>query len=139
LDGTERCLQAPRLAHPRDDIRVPSIAQPHQGTSYNPLAAAHEELLSSALKAEVERTEAAEKQKEWAEKVEKAQSAARAEEVSGVPAGMSVGNGEEGSDEEEWGGVLVPVKRPERKTRQQRAKAAKLLEEVQVQLWSSAK
>jgi nucleolar protein 53 len=107
---------------------------PHQGVSYNPLASAHQDLLRSAHEIEARREKEAEKNEEWTAKMEKARRAALVEHTPGVPVGMTVSVGDDdddgdGGDNNEWSGIQ-PTKRPERKTKKQRAKAAKILAEV---------
>ncbi|KAF7345354.1 Ribosome biogenesis protein NOP53 [Mycena venus] len=64
-DGLEtvqpKKVKVPVHSHPRDKIEVPAILEPHQGTSYNPPAVAHQELLLKAHEIEEKRVEKAAK------------------------------------------------------------------------------
>jgi nucleolar protein 53 len=124
--------QVPVHSHPRDKIEVPAILEPHQGTSYNPPAEAHQELLLKAHELEEKRVEKAAKLAEVRDKFHRAK--LDVEEVTvGVPAGMKVDDGEgmEKAEEDEGEKEEIPRKKmPERKTRAQRNKAAKVLMQV---------
>ena len=123
-------LQRPTTAQIRDIIEIPAIDEPHQGSSYNPPVEAHTELITKANQAEEKRFEEAERLKAIKEKI----SGAVGDGVpgqDGVPAGMVVDENV-GSDEEDAVDVDVPLwkKLPARKTKQQRAKAARQIAEV---------
>ncbi|KAJ7221896.1 ribosome biogenesis protein Nop53/GLTSCR2 [Mycena rebaudengoi] len=132
-DGMEtvqpKKVKVPVHSHPRDKIEVPAILEPHQGTSYNPPAEAHQELLLKAHELEEKRVEKAAKLAEVRDKFHRAK--LDVEEVTvGVPAGMKVDDGEgmEEAEEDEGEKEEIPRKKmPERKTRAQRNKAAKVL------------
>ncbi|KDQ56539.1 hypothetical protein JAAARDRAFT_131965 [Jaapia argillacea MUCL 33604] len=129
-DGLEhlkkRKAKPANAPHPHSLIKVPAVAEPHQGASYNPPVSAHQELLRTAHEIEERRVKEAEKLKAWSEKMEKARKVAAEEaERVGVAPGMTVGIVEEDGVEAEAEEVIVK-KAPERKTKQQRNKAAKL-------------
>lgn len=118
------------LSHPKDVIAVPAISEPHQGTSYNPPADAHQALLLQAHEKEERRIRDAEKLAEVKEKIESARR--QVEEVNpAVAPGMKIDDIVQ--DEEDLGedAEEVPGKKPPpRKTQSQRKKAARLLAEV---------
>lgn len=123
-------LQRPTTAQIRDIIEIPAIDEPHQGSSYNPPVEAHTELITKANQAEEKRFEEAERLKAIKEKI----SGAVGDGVpgqDGVPAGMVVDENVD-SDEEDAVDVDVPLRKklPARKTKQQRAKAARQIAEV---------
>lgn len=120
--------------HPRDIIEVPAIVEPHQGTSYNPPAGAHSELLIKALETEEKRLKDAEKLAEVKMKIEGALREPDVMDIS-VPPGMTVSavspDDEDEQDVEAEQDEDIPRKKmPQRKTKAQRNKAAKLLKEV---------
>ncbi|KAH7337530.1 ribosome biogenesis protein Nop53/GLTSCR2 [Rhizoctonia solani] len=100
------------------------VVYPGAGTSYNPTYEEHQELLRTALERETKRLESLEK----AEEVRKRMEAAREKKGDGTVEGMIVDDGEEseGDVQEER---PDPVKPPQRKTAQQRKKAARVLAE----------
>ncbi|KAF7357047.1 Ribosome biogenesis protein NOP53 [Mycena venus] len=103
--------QVPVHSHPRDKIEVPAILEPHQGTSYNPPA----------------RVEKAAKLAETKAKIDQATVEA-GDEVLGVPPGMKVDEPlPVDEDEDPSAAEVIPKKMPERKTKAQRNKAAKVL------------
>ncbi|KAF7309510.1 Ribosome biogenesis protein NOP53 [Mycena indigotica] len=114
-DGLEtvqpKHIKAPKHSNPRDAIEVPAIVDPHQGTSYNPTPDAHNELLRAAVEAKFERAKDN-----------------FVEDVPGVPSGMKVDEPVNDSEEDEETEV-VPKSIPQRKTKAQRNKAARLLAE----------
>lgn len=123
-------LQRPTTAQIRDIIEIPAIDEPHLGSSYNPPVEAHTELITKANQAEEKRFEEAERLKAIKEKI----SGAVGDGVpgqDGVPAGMVVDENVD-SDEEDVVDVDVPLRKklPARKTKQQRAKAARQIAEV---------
>jgi nucleolar protein 53 len=126
-------VEAPILPHPRDVIEVPAIAAPHHGTSYNPPAAAHQELLLKAHEIEERRVREATKLAAVKEKMDQGWKAEAENSNEGVAAGMMVDSTTPETDDDDITGVgeVRPTnRRPERKTIQQRKKAAKLLAEV---------
>jgi len=121
----------PVFAQTRDLIETPAIVEPHHGTSYNPPVDAHQELLEKAASLEVKRLRDAEKMAEVKTKMEQAKLTAEEYDMS-VAAGMKVQElyGEEGKEPGEGGEVLISTKKvPERKTKAQRNRAARLLAE----------
>lgn len=105
--------------------------EPHQGTSYNPPVDAHQELLEKAASLEMKRLRDAEKIAEVKTKMEEAKLTQEDYDMSVAP-GMKVQelHGEE-EQSEEGEEVSVSTKRvPERKTKAQRNRAARLLAEV---------
>ncbi|KAJ6485690.1 ribosome biogenesis protein Nop53/GLTSCR2 [Mycena sanguinolenta] len=128
-DGLEtvqpKKVKVPVHAHPRHTIEVPAILEPHQGTSYNPPADAHQELLLKASEIEGKRVEKAAKLAETKAKIDQATVEA-GDETSGVPPGMKVDLIVE-DDEDPASTEVIAKKMPERKTKAQRNKAAKLL------------
>ncbi|KAJ7777431.1 ribosome biogenesis protein Nop53/GLTSCR2 [Mycena metata] len=129
-DGLEtvqpKKVKVPVHSHPRDKIEVPAILEPHQGTSYNPPADSHQELLLKAHEIEQKRVEKAAKLAEMKEKFDKAKLDAP-EEVLGVPSGMKVDDLMPAEDEDTVMEEPIPKKMPQRKTKAQRNKAAKVL------------
>jgi nucleolar protein 53 len=123
-------MQAPVHPHPRDTIDVPAVIVPHQGTSYNPAANHHRELLLQAHETEEQRVREAEKNAALKEKMENARR--EAVEEHWAP-GMAIDQGIPAQDHDESGGdakELPAKKMPQRKTQAQRKKAARLLAEV---------
>jgi nucleolar protein 53 len=133
LPGTRLIwVQAPKHVDPRDAIALAAISDPHQGTSYNPAVDAHTALLDAARIAEEQRL--ADTQR-FAGIKEKFASASAPPHAPDVPPGMVVaaGDGADEEDDEEpegWAGVRAPRAVPKPKTKQQRARKLKLLEEV---------
>ena len=124
-------LQRPTTTQIRDIIEIPAIDEPHQGSSYNPPVGAHTELITKANQAEEKRFEEAEKLKAIKEKI----SGAMVDGVpghDGVPAGMVVDENAGSDDDNDRVdvGVLLRKKMPARKTKQQKAKAARQRLEV---------
>ncbi|KAJ7272728.1 P60-like protein [Mycena haematopus] len=128
-DGLEtvqpKKVKVPVHSHPRHKIEVPAILEPHQGTSYNPPADAHQELLLKASEIEGKRVEQAAKLAETKAKIDQATVEA-GDETLGVPSGMKV-DLVAMEDEDPAGTEVIPKKMPERKTKAQRNKAAKVL------------
>ncbi|KAJ7089368.1 ribosome biogenesis protein Nop53/GLTSCR2 [Mycena belliarum] len=127
-DGLEtvqpKSVKVPVHGHPRDKIEVPAILEPHQGTSYNPPADAHEELLRKAYELEEKRVEKASKLAQTKAKIDAAKVDVE-DAPLGVPPGMKVDelvDEEDGEPTEEITKVMPP-----RKTKAQRNKAAKVL------------
>ncbi|KAJ6607012.1 ribosome biogenesis protein Nop53/GLTSCR2 [Mycena sp. CBHHK59/15] len=129
-DGLEtvqpKKVKVPVHSHPRDKIEVPAILEPHQGTSYNPPAEAHHELLLKAHEAEAKRAEKAAKLAEAKAKFHQAKLDVE-EVVVGVPSGMKVDEPVDDDEEDAEPTEEIPRKFPERKTKSQRNKAAKQL------------
>ena len=108
--------------------------EPHQGTSYNPPVNAHQELLEKAASIEMKRLRDAEKMAEVKTKMEDAKLTQEDYDMSVAP-GMKVqelyGEEEEEEQPEEDEEVSASTKRvPERKTKAQRNRAARLHTEV---------
>ncbi|KAF9531185.1 ribosome biogenesis protein Nop53/GLTSCR2 [Crepidotus variabilis] len=132
-DGLEtvekRMPKAPVVAKTTDLIDIPAVVEPHQGTSYNPPVLAHHELLLKAASVEEKRVQDAEKLAEVRTKM----AAARIEEDEqnlGVAKGMTV---QKVDDEDEDTSAVdqetIVKAASTRKTKSQRHKASKLLEE----------
>jgi nucleolar protein 53 len=123
--------QVPAHAHPRHKIEVPAILEPHQGTSYNPPADAHQELLLKAHGIEEKRIEKAAKLAETKEKIDQATVEA-GDETPGVPPGMKLDEPVpiDIDEDEEASAEVISKKMPERKTKAQRNKAARVLAQV---------
>ncbi|EAU83781.2 hypothetical protein CC1G_07516 [Coprinopsis cinerea okayama7 len=134
-------VKPPVLPQPRAQIEVPAVAEPHQGTSYNPPVEAHQELLLQAHEAEAKRVAELEKMAETKRKMEGAlREVDPEEEDMSVPPGMKVdlpGEGDDGKDDEEGGegegeGEEVPVapkKQPKMKTKADKNRAARVAAE----------
>ena len=122
-------VKAPSTSHPRSVIELPAILTPHQGTSYNPLANAHQDLLRAAHEVEEEETKDADKGRDVHERMAQAR---RVGEVTqeGLPPGMTLHGVEEEEEEETAIPLVKPA--PVRKTKQQRRKAQRVLEEVRL-------
>ncbi|KAJ7319264.1 ribosome biogenesis protein Nop53/GLTSCR2 [Mycena albidolilacea] len=134
-DGLEtvqpKKVKVPAHAHPRHKIEVPAILEPHQGTSYNPPADAHQELLLKAHGIEEKRVEKAAKLAETKEKIDQATVEA-GDETPGVPAGMKLDEPVpiDIDEDEDASAEVISKKMPERKTKAQRNKAARVLIQV---------
>jgi nucleolar protein 53 len=131
LEGMEQLrkkkIKPPVQRHPREDIQVPAIHEPHQGTSYNPVAGAHNELLLKAHQAEERRV----REEERLAELQKKMHSSTETTADGLPSGMTLDTTVEvlESDDDEEDEEIIPVQRPERKTKQQRKKAEKRLAE----------
>ncbi|KAJ7105118.1 ribosome biogenesis protein Nop53/GLTSCR2 [Mycena crocata] len=130
-DGLEtvqpKKIKVPVHGHPRDKIEVPAILEPHQGTSYNPPADAHQELLIKAGEIEGKRVEKAAKIAETKAKFQQAKLDV-VEETLGAPPGMTVAEIVPDEEDDAANTEEIPKKKmPERKTKAQRNKAAKVL------------
>ncbi|KIY53914.1 P60-like protein, partial [Fistulina hepatica ATCC 64428] len=129
-DSQDDLGKVPHVPSMKEHIAVPAVEQPHQGASYNPPVQAHQALLLEAHKAEEKRAQDADKFKGAKEKMLRARvEDGEAANLSAAP-GMIVDVPGDDETESEGGGAgegpVVPVKQaPPRKTRQQRAKAAK--------------
>ena len=131
-DCAEQRSQRPDHPHQRDVIELPAITEPHQGTSYNPPVEAHTELILKAHEVEEKKVKEAERMQEVKERIGRAFVVIRSGE-EGVPEGMTVDDAVGGEDVEDGqGGEEAPIakKMPERKTKQQKAKATRLRAEV---------
>lgn len=112
-------------------IEVPAVVEPHLGTSYNPPVNAHQELLRRAHEIEEKRVRELEEQGVVKKRMEQARVDANVED-SGAP-GMTVDVvAEETNNGDEEEPVIFAKSMPERKTKQQRRKAAKQLQEVRL-------
>lgn len=126
-------VKPPPTAKPKDKIEIAAVAEPHQGTSYNPPVEAHTELIYKAAEIEKRKLEDLERMAETRKKMNAAKLEDGGVYVNGVPAGMTVDlpNADEVEEDEEQAEAEASVKKhPKPKTKQQRAKAAKLLAEV---------
>lgn len=123
-------FQRPTLSHPRDTIQLAAIPEPHQGTSYNPPLDAHTELILKANAVEEQRAKEAERLIEVKERIGRAIGVVDTQD--GVPEGMVVDDREVDDEEMEMEDGEKPIKGkvPERKTKQQKAKAARQRAEV---------
>jgi nucleolar protein 53 len=114
-------------------IELSAIEEPHQGTSYNPAAIAHQELLLRAHAVEEKRLEEEARLKGVRGKMEQAKLTVD-EDILGVPPGMKVDEpGQEDSDDINSNAIVdvaVPKPLPKPKTKQQRNKAARREAEV---------
>ena len=119
----------------RELIDVPAIVEPHQGTSYNPPVDAHQELLLKAVALEEKRLKDAEKLAAVKVKMDNAPQEPDGLVVAGmiVTAQIDDEDAEEGAGQEEDGQEpSLPTKVPERKTKAQKNKAARVLAEVRL-------
>lgn len=107
-------------------IEIPAISAPHQGASYNPPAEAHQDLLRVAHEVEEEESKDADKGRDVHERMTRARQLGDVIQ-EGLPPGMSLHEVEE--EEEE---MVTPLVKPApgRKTKQQRKRAQRVLEEV---------
>ncbi|KAF9645525.1 P60-like protein [Thelephora ganbajun] len=128
-------IKAPSTPHPRSMIELPAISTPHQGTSYNPPAEAHQDLLRAAHEVEEEETKDVDKGRDVHERMTQARQLGDVAQ-EGLPLGMTLHEVEE--EEEE---IVVPLVKPNpvRKTKQQRRKAQRALEEKRVAAERAAK
>lgn len=112
-------------------IDVPAVAEPHQGTSYNPPVSAHQELLRTAHEIEEQRAKTAEEHKIIRDRIAAARHAVNEDAEMSLPIGMTLDTLEGDPEvEEESEDVKVAKPQPERKTKQQRRKAEKQKAEV---------
>ncbi|KAJ7623618.1 ribosome biogenesis protein Nop53/GLTSCR2 [Roridomyces roridus] len=135
-DGLEivqaKKIKPPVHSNPRDKIEVPAILEPHQGTSYNPPADAHNELLIKAADIEEKRVAKEAKLAETKIKIDQAKQSGNGEvAIPGVPSGMKLDIATPGPDDGEDAVETddIPKKMPARKTKAQRNKAARILAE----------
>jgi nucleolar protein 53 len=129
-----RYVKAPPTPHPRSVIEIPAVSTPHQGTSYNPPAEAHQDLLRAAHEVEEEESKGADKGRDVHERMTRARQLGDVIQ-EGLPPGMPLHEVEE--EEEE---TVTPLVKPApgRKTKQQRRRAQRALEEVTfiLEIWS---
>ena len=120
-------MKAPSVPHPRSVIEIPAVSTPHQGTSYNPPAEAHQDLLRAAHEVEEEESKDADKGRDIHEKMTQARQLGSVIQ-EGLPPGMTLHEVEEEEEEE----TIIPLVKPApgRKTKQQRKRAQRALEEV---------
>ncbi|KAF8961370.1 ribosome biogenesis protein Nop53/GLTSCR2 [Flammula alnicola] len=130
---TKKKAKPPIVTNTRDLIEVPAIVEPHQGTSYNPPADAHQELLVKAATIEQKRLEQAEKLAETKKKIEEAKDNQEEYDFSVAPGmkvqGLHANEEEEEEPQGEDESQQLAKKVPERKTKAQKNKAARLLKE----------
>ena len=120
-------MKAPSTSHPRSTIELPAIITPHQGASYNPPAEAHQDLLRAAHAVEEEETKGVDTGRDVHERMKHARQLGDVTQ-EGLPPGMALHEVEEEEEEE----TVAPLVKstPARKTKQQRTKAQRVLEEV---------
>jgi len=126
------------LTKTRDLIKIPAVTEPHQGSSYNPPADAHQELLLRAAALEEKRLLDVEKVAEVKAKIDTARLTAGVGETIFAP-GMVVQGLDEHDEEEiaECGSIERKVTSA-RRSRSQRNKGTRLLAEVCSCIGSSA-
>lgn len=129
------CTKAPSTSHPRSMIELPAISTPHQGTSYNPPAEAHHDLLRSAHEVEEEAMKGADKGQDVRERIMQARQQDHVTE-EGLPPGMALHGVNEDEEEEPVTALVKPA--PVRKTKQQRRKVKRVVEEVRFSSLSRA-
>ncbi|KAF4607840.1 hypothetical protein EYR40_000176 [Pleurotus pulmonarius] len=122
-------IKPPPVPHPKDNIEAPAIAEPHQGTSYNPLASAYQDLLLKAHETEERRVNEIAKVAAVKDKMAEARDNDDDAENIGLPRGMKLDIPLEDDVEAQGEVLILPKKQPERKTKAQRNKAAKALAE----------
>ncbi|KAH6903331.1 ribosome biogenesis protein Nop53/GLTSCR2 [Coprinopsis sp. MPI-PUGE-AT-0042] len=133
-DGLEtvhkKKVKAPVLAKPRDQIDVPAVLEPHQGTSYNPPVEAHQELLVKAAEIEAKKVAELEKMAETKKKMEAAKLREDGYDWT-LPPGMQLDRiSQVSSDDEEGGEAVVPrAKQSKMKTQAQKNRAARVAAE----------
>ncbi|KAF9452083.1 P60-like protein [Macrolepiota fuliginosa MF-IS2] len=126
-------VKAPITRNLRDQIAIPAVSEPHQGTSYNPPVDAHQELILQAAEAEEKRLKQLDKHSEVKAKMEKARLADDGIVGELVP-GMKIDEvvDEEDVKEEEVDAVIAKPRSLQRKTRMQRNKEAKMFAEKRI-------
>ena len=125
-------MQAPSTSHPGSAIDIPAVSVPHQGTSYNPLADAHQDLLRAAHEVEEEEMKGVDKGRDVHERIMQARRLGDDFTQRGLPSGMTLHKVEEEEEEEPPTSLVKPA--PARKTKQQRKKARRVLAEVRLSL-----
>ncbi|KAL1670142.1 ribosome biogenesis protein Nop53/GLTSCR2 [Schizophyllum commune] len=156
-------VKAPKLSTPREIINVPAVEAPHAGASYNPPLEAHQDLLLEAYKVEQQRIADEEKYvapntllppllhfpgdhciliplprfADVKARLQAARENAPAYDPTSRP-GMLVPPIVDDEEEEADNQDSIPRPAPTRKTKQQRAKQAKLKAEVRSRCISSA-
>ncbi|KAI4520772.1 P60-like protein [Schizophyllum commune Loenen D] len=123
-------VKAPKLSTPREIINVPAVEAPHAGASYNPPLEAHQDLLLEAYKVEQQRIADEEKFADVKARLQAARENAPAYDPTSRP-GMLVPPIVDDEEEEADNQDSIPRPAPTRKTKQQRAKQAKLKAEAQ--------
>ena len=108
-------------------IKLPAVSTPHQGASYNPPAEAHQNLLLAAHEVEEAESKNADKGRDVHERMTQARQLGNVTQ-GGLPPGMALHEVEEEGGEEPLMPLVKPA--PGRKTKQQRRKAQRALEEV---------
>ena len=126
-EAPKGCVKAPSTPHPRSVIELPAISIPHQGASYNPPAEAHQDLLRSAHQVEEAEAKDSGKGQDLHERMMQARKLGNVTE-EGLPPGMTLHVVDEEEEEETTAPLVKPT--PARKTKQQRRKAQRVLEEV---------
>jgi nucleolar protein 53 len=114
-------------------IEEPAIPEPHVGTSYNPPVDAYQELLLKAHEIEEHKLKESTKLAAVKESMDSLWAAEKEPVRDDVAPGMLVEPLQSETDEDEMGeesGYRSRNRLPERKTKQQRSKAAKVLAEV---------
>jgi len=117
-------------------IELPAVSTPHQGTSYNPPAEAHQDLLRVAHEEEEEESKDANKGWDVHERMTQARQLGGVTQ-DGLPPGMSLHEDKEGEEEETAAPLVKPA--PGRKTKLQRRKAQRALEEKRAAAEKAAK
>lgn len=120
-------MKAPSTSRMRSMIEHPAIPAPHQGTSYNPPAEAYQELLRAAHEIEEAGMKDADKGQDVHERMTRARQLGHVTE-EGLPPGMTLHGVDKEGDDETAMPLIKPA--PVRKTKQQRRKAQRALEEV---------
>ena len=120
-------MKAPSTSHPRSTIELPAITTPHQGASYNPPAEAHQDLLRAAHAVEEEETKGVDTGRDVHDRMKHARQLGDVTQ-EGLPPGMALHEVEEEEEEETIALLVKPA--PARKTKQQRTRAQRVLEEV---------
>ncbi|KAI3613772.1 hypothetical protein WG66_013501 [Moniliophthora roreri] len=126
------------LPDPRKHIQLSAVPVPHAGMSYNPPVNAHQELLLQAHSIEEKRVKELEKTKEIKERMERSRALEEIGADGDVPPGMTVDEPRE-ADEEQEPSEAITKNMPQRKTKAQRRKAAKILEEKRILAERAAK
>lgn len=122
-------MKALSTSHPRSMIEHPAISTPHQGTSYNPPAEAHQDLLRAAHEVEEAEMKDADKGQDVHQRMVQARQLGHVAE-EGLPPGMNLHGVDEEGEEETAVPLVKPA--PTRKSKQQRRKSQRALEEVRI-------
>ncbi|KAK7044201.1 hypothetical protein VNI00_007921 [Paramarasmius palmivorus] len=140
--GVEKPAPKPpknNLPDPRNLIQLSAVPTPHAGTSYNPPANAHQELLLRAHGVEEKRVKDFEKAKEIKDRMERSRALEEIGAHGDVPPGMAVDEPVENEEEDIQQTEAITKKMPQRKTKAQRRKEAKKLEEKRILAERAAK